>query len=172
MQYRAILEHLEQGIALVDGSIHTVFANRRFERLAKKCFGPDQSDLLSKYIHDIDGRKRMVVRIETKKDTQFFLTIKAFRNGKDKNYLLTLNKKRMRKIDLFKVLQSEFKISLNDFKIISYLSKGFNNDEIARFCNLKTCNVKYHLSRLYDKFYVSNRTEFLSKVKELENGLF
>ena len=172
MPYRAILEHLEQGIALIDGSIHIVFANRRFERLAKKCFGSDQTDLLSKYIHDIDGRKRMLVRIETKKDSQFFLTIKAFGNGKDKNYLLILNKKRMRKIDLFKILQSEYKISLNDFKIITYLSKGFDNGEIARICDLKTCNVKYHLSRLYDKFYASNRMEFLNKVKEIENSLF
>ena len=85
---------------------------------------------------------------------------------------MTLNKRRLRKMDLFKILKSEFKISLNEFKIISYLSKGFSNNEIARLANLKTCNVKYHLSHLYDTFYVSNRTEFLNKVTEIENGMF
>lgn len=170
--FKNIFEHLEQGIALVDGSLKIVFSNRKFERLALKCFGTKQSAELSKHIRSLGSRKRAVVRIEAKKDSQFFLTIKAFRSRKNKFYLLTLHKKRQRKIDLFKALQSEYKVSLNEFRIITYLSKGFNNGEIARLCNLKTCNVKYHLSHLYDIFYVSSRTEFLNKVKEIENGVF
>ena len=169
---RDILEHLEQGIALVNSSFKIVFSNRKFERLALKCFKTEQSAELSKHIHSLGSRKRAVVRIEPKTNSQFFLTIKTFRDGKDKFYLLTLHKKRLRKIDLFKVLQSEYRISMDEFRIITYLSKGFNNSEIAQLANLKTCNVKYHLSHLYDTFYVSNRTEFLNKVKEIENGVF
>jgi DNA-binding CsgD family transcriptional regulator len=169
---RDILEHLEQGVALADSSFKIVFSNRKFERLMPLCFGTGQSAELSKYIRSLGNRKRAVVRIEPKTDSEFFLVIKPFRSGKNRFYLLTLNKKRLRKIDLFKALQSEYKISLTQFKIITYLSKGFNNNEIARLCNLKTCNVKYHLSHLYDTFYVSNRTEFLNKVKEVENGVF
>ena len=112
------------------------------------------------------------MRIQPNPHSQFFLIIKAVTVGKNKFYLITLNKRRLRKMDLFKILKSEYKISLNEFKIIKYLSKGFSNSEIARLANLKTCNVKYHLSHLYDTFYVSNRTEFLNKVKEIENGMF
>ncbi len=168
---RDILEHLEQGVALADNSLKIVFSNRKFQRLISACFGTEQSAELSKYIRSLGNRKRAVFRIEPKTNSQFFLVIKTFREGKDKFYLLTLNKKRLRKIDLFKALQSEYKISLDQFKIITYLSKGFNNNEIARLCDLKTCNVKYHLTHLYDTFYVSNRTEFLNKVKELENDV-
>ena len=167
-----ILEYLEQGVALVDSSFKVVLANRRFEHLFHKCFGTDQSAVLSEYINRMGKRKRAVMRIQSNPDSQFFLIIKAVTIGKNKFYLMTLNKRRLRKMDLFKILKSEFKISLNEFKIISYLSKGFSNNEIARLANLKTCNVKYHLSHLYDTFYVSNRTEFLNKVKEIENGLF
>ncbi len=172
MPIRKILEHLEQGVALVDSSLKIMFANRKFERLAPVCFGTTQPYELSKYISSLGNRKRVVVRIESKTDSKFFLVIKVFRSGKDKFYLLTLNKKRLRRIDLFKALQSEYKISLDQFKIITYLSKGFNNDEIARLCNLKTCNVKYHLSHLYRTFYVSNRMEFINRINEVENGVF
>ncbi len=167
-----ILEYLEQGVALVDSSFNVVLENSRFEHLFNKCFGTDRSAVLSKYIHNMGMRKRAVMRIQSNHDSQFFLMIKVVTIGKNKFYLMTLTKRRLRKMDLFKILKSEYKISLNEFKIISYLSKGFSNNEIARLANLKTCNVKYHLSHLYDTFYVSNRTEFLNKVKELENGVF
>ncbi len=167
-----ILEYLEQGVALVDNSFNFVLENSRFEHLFNKCFGTDRSAVLSKYIHNMGKRKRAVTRIRSNHDSQFFLMIKAVTIGKNKFYLMTLTKRRLRKMDLFKTLKSEYKISLNEFKIISYLSKGFSNNEIARLANLKTCNVKYHLSHLYDTFYVSNRTEFLNKIKEIENGVF
>lgn len=167
-----ILEHLEQGIALLDSTLNIVFANNRFERLFHLCFGTDNKDVLPGYIRNLDARKRAVFRIDRNKGAQFFMVIKTFMVANNKVYLLTLNKRRLRKIDLFKILQSEHKVSLEQFRIITYLGKGFNNNEIAQLCNMKTCNVKYHLSHLYDKFYVSNRTEFLNKIKEIENGLF
>ena len=167
-----ILEYLEQGIALVDSSFNVVLENRRFENLFHKCFGTDRSAVLSEYINRMGRRKRAVMRIQHNQDSQFFLMIKEVTTDKNTFYLLSLNKRRLRKMDLFKILRSEYKISLNEFKIITYLSKGFSNGEIARLAHLSTCNVKYHLSHLYDTFYVSNRTEFLNKVKEIENGMF
>ena len=167
-----IIEHLEQGIALLDSSLRIVFSNHRFDRLFHICFGKDGNNVLSDYINGLGSKKRAVIRIERNPNTQFFMVIKTFMVASNEVYLLTLNKRRMRKIDLFKVLQAEYEISLNDFNILTYLGKGFNNNEIAQLCKMKTCNVKYHLSRLYDKFYVSNRTEFLNKVKEIENGVF
>ncbi len=167
-----ILEFLEQGIALVDNSLKVIFANRRFERFFHKCFGTDRSAVLSRYIKGMGMKKRVVMKIQPNPDSQFYLMIKAVTIGKNKFYLLTLNKRRLRNMDLFKIVRSEYKISLDEFKIITYLSKGFNNGEIARLANLKTCNVKYHLSHLYGTFYVSNRTELLNKVKDLENGIF
>ena len=167
-----ILEYLEQGVALVDSSFKVVLANRRFGHLFHKCCGKDRSDVLSRYIKGMGMKKRVVVKIQPNPDSQFYLMIKAVTIGKNKFYLLTLNKRRLRNMDLFKIVRSEYKISLDEFKIITYLSKGFNNGEIARLANLKTCNVKYHLSHLYGTFYVSNRTELLNKVKDLENGIF
>ena len=167
-----IIEHLEQGIALLDSSLRIVFSNHRFDRLFHICFGKDGKNTLSGYINGLGSRKRAVIRIERNSGPQFFMVIKAFMVANNKVYLLTLNKRRLRKIDLFKALQYEYKISLNDFKILTYLGKGFNNNEIAQLCEMKTCNVKYHLSHLYDKFYVANRTEFLNKVKEIESGVF
>lgn len=161
---------MEQGIALVDGSFAILFANRRFERFAAECLRADQpSYALSKHIRGMRGKRRAVIRLESKGGRQFFLVIKSFKVKKDRFYLIVLNKRRPRKMDLFNILQSEYDVTKEQFEIIGYLSKGLYNEEIAHQCNIKLCNVKYHLSHLYDIFYVSNRMELLNKIKEIEN---
>ncbi|MGC8901625.1 MAG: LuxR C-terminal-related transcriptional regulator [bacterium] len=168
-----ILEHLEQGIALVDQSFKIVSSNRRFKILIQKHFDANNLfDMLGENIRDIGDKKRIIVKLEGKTGLQFYLIVKHVVIRRNRFYLLTLHKKRVRKIDLFKLFQSEYKISKEQFNIITYLAKGFTNNEIARLCNLKPCNVKYHLSHLYNTFYVSNRTELLNKVRELENEVF
>ena len=168
-----ILEHLEQGIALADQSLKIVSSNRRFKTLTLKYF--DTNDLfttIAKHIRSIGAKQRIVVKLEGKTGLQFYLTVKQVVIRRNRFYLLTLHKKRVRKIDLFKLLQSEYKISKEQFNIITYLAKGLTNNEIARLCNLKPCNVKYHLSHVYNTFYVSNRTELLNKIREIENEVF
>ncbi len=168
-----ILEHLEQGIALINQSFEIVFLNRKFKRLILKHFHThDIPEMVLEHVRSLGNRKRAIIKLEPETAPQFFLTIKSFTVGNAVFYLLTLHKKKLRKVDLFTTLQSEYKVSVEQFKIITYLCKGFNNKEIARLCNIKPRTVKYHLSHLYKTFYVSNRTEFLNKIKEVENETF
>ncbi len=168
-----ILEHLEQGIALTDQSFEIIVSNRKFKRIISKYFHTqDLPEVIAASIRSLGNKKRALIKLGSQTASQFFLTVLSFADGNSVYYLLTLHKKQLRKVDLFKTLQSEYKVSVEQFKIITYLCKGFNNKEIARLCTIKPRTVKYHLSHLYTAFYVSNRTEFLNKIKEIENETF
>lgn len=168
-----ILEHLEQGIALMDQSLEVLFLNRKFKRLLVTYFRTqDMPRTIVEQVRSLGNRNKAIIKLESDSASQFFLTVKPFTVHKSGFYLLTLHKKQIRKVDLFKTLQSEYRITVEQFKIITYLCQGFNNKEIARLCAIKPRTVKYHLSHLYDIFYVSNRTEFINKVKEVETDTF
>lgn len=52
-------------------------------------------------------------------------------------------------------------------EILELLAKGKSNKEIANYLHISVNTIKNHLSKLYDQFSVSNRTQAVMKAREL-----
>lgn len=50
-------------------------------------------------------------------------------------------------------------LSIREKDVLSYLSKGLQNKEIAKILQIAEHTVEQHLSRIYRKLGVSNRIE-------------
>jgi len=74
-----------------------------------------------------------------------------------------LNETAERPIDLQKL--SEF--SQREQQVLQLLCYGYANKEIAKSLNISANTVKTHLSRVFKKLDVHNRTEALSEAKAL-----
>jgi ATP/maltotriose-dependent transcriptional regulator MalT len=59
-------------------------------------------------------------------------------------------------------------LSLREEEIVRLIAEGLRNKEIADQLNISTVTVKSHLSHIYRKLEVPNRTSMLRKVRELE----
>lgn len=53
-------------------------------------------------------------------------------------------------------------------EILVFLSQGYTNKEIARSLDISPNTVKTHLSSVYDKLAVSNRTQAVAEAKLLK----
>lgn len=167
----SILDHMDQGIALLDSRLKLVFSNRAFSNLTQENTKSTRLPaVLSKQVREyIKGlsKKREVYKISVQDHRTLYLTIKPYQEEEKQFYLLTLSKMRLREYDLFSVLNTEYNITPRHFQMIRFLAKGCTAAEIATFMNISQPTVKYHLSRLYDTFYVANRAELLGKIDEI-----
>lgn len=59
------------------------------------------------------------------------------------------------------------KLSGREQEMIVYLSQGYTNKEIAKSLAISPNTVKTHLSRLFDKLGVNNRTQAVAEAKLL-----
>ncbi len=59
------------------------------------------------------------------------------------------------------------KLSGREQEMIVFLSQGYTNKEIAKSLAISPNTVKTHLSRLFDKLGVSNRTQAVAEAKLL-----
>ena len=50
-------------------------------------------------------------------------------------------------------------LSARELKVLAMAARGLTNDEMARSLDLTVHGVKYHLSSIYRKLGVANRTE-------------
>ena len=65
-----------------------------------------------------------------------------------------------------KSLSDSNELSLREQELIGLVAKGFMNKEIAEQLNISTVTVKSHLTNIYRKLKVPNRTTMLRKVGE------
>lgn len=49
-------------------------------------------------------------------------------------------------------------------KVVAYLQKGYNNDEIAERLNISVKTVKFHLTNIYKKYDVKSRSQLMAKL--------
>lgn len=59
------------------------------------------------------------------------------------------------------------KLSAREQEMIVFLSQGYTNKEIAKSLEISPNTVKTHLSRLFEKLGVSNRTQAVAEAKLL-----
>ena len=59
------------------------------------------------------------------------------------------------------------KLTRREVEILTHLSDGQSNKEIARKLNLSPNTVKTHLANLYEKLGAKNRTQAVTKAREL-----
>jgi len=67
-------------------------------------------------------------------------------------------------IDLEKL--SEY--SAREQEILLFLAQGYTNKEIAKYLEISPNTVKTHLSKIFDKLGVSNRTQAVAEAKLLK----
>jgi len=65
-------------------------------------------------------------------------------------------------------LEALNKFSPREQEVLLLLSNGYTNKEIAKSLELSPNTVKTHLSKIYEKLDVSNRTEAVSEAKLLK----
>ena len=58
-------------------------------------------------------------------------------------------------------------ISAREEEVLALLAKGQSNKEMARTLGVSPNTVKTHISKLYEKLQVSNRTEAAAKARDL-----
>jgi len=58
-------------------------------------------------------------------------------------------------------------LSLREQQVIRHLAKGLRNKEIALLLHISTVTVKSHLTNIYRKLHVPNRTSMLNKVRKM-----
>lgn len=166
-----ILNHLDQGIALLDNQLKPVFKNRIFKNLVLRYAKEDRLPaIISMHVYEYIksfSEKWAVYKLSEPGHKPLYLTVKGYKEESKQFYLLTLSKMRLREYDLFLLLATEYNITPQHFQIIRFLSKGCSAAEIAKLLNIAPPTVKYHLSHLYDIFYVSNRAELLGRIEEL-----
>lgn len=64
-------------------------------------------------------------------------------------------------------LASNLNISKRELEVLELISKGYSNQEIAEELFISLNTVKTHISNLYLKLEVSNRTKAIAKAKEI-----
>jgi len=60
-------------------------------------------------------------------------------------------------------------LSVNELNVLNYIAKGLTNKEIAENMGLSEKTIKSHVSNMFLKIGVTNRTALL--VKSIKNGL-
>ncbi|MBU0995277.1 MAG: LuxR C-terminal-related transcriptional regulator [Proteobacteria bacterium] len=58
-------------------------------------------------------------------------------------------------------------LSQREYEVLSILSKGLSNKEIANALNMTINTVKWHLKNLFGKLGVSNRTEAINEARQM-----
>lgn len=83
---------------------------------------------------------------------------------------INLLKKQSGKINNLEIDHSkirEFKLNNREYEILTYISKGYSNQEIADQLFLALPTIKTHISNLYFKLEVKSRTQAIHKAKYL-----
>ncbi|MFZ1633232.1 MAG: LuxR C-terminal-related transcriptional regulator [Chitinophagales bacterium] len=65
-----------------------------------------------------------------------------------------------------KKVQEQFGITKREFEILTLITKGLSNDEIAKTLFISVSSVKTLISRLFSKLDVERRTQAIQKAKE------
>jgi NarL family two-component system response regulator LiaR len=63
--------------------------------------------------------------------------------------------------------QNELGISKREFDVLTLVSKGLSNQEIADALFVSTNTIKTHTSNIFEKLEVKNRTQAIIKAKNL-----
>lgn len=63
--------------------------------------------------------------------------------------------------------QNELGISKREFDVLTLVSKGLSNQEIADTLFVSTNTIKTHTSNIFEKLEVKNRTQAIIKAKNL-----
>ncbi len=61
-------------------------------------------------------------------------------------------------------LSTEYNLSKRETEVLSELSKGYSNKQIADALHISIPTVKFHTSNIYEKLEVSNRFEVIEKI--------
>lgn len=56
-------------------------------------------------------------------------------------------------------MRNSSKLTVKEYEILAFLSRGKTNKEIAKGLNIAIRTVEYHISQIFCKLGVSNRTE-------------
>ena len=59
-------------------------------------------------------------------------------------------------------------LTIREQEIVEHIANGLRNKEIADQLNISTVTVKSHLTNIYRKLEVPNRTSMLNKVRNLQ----
>lgn len=59
------------------------------------------------------------------------------------------------------------KFSSRELEVLQLVAKGYSNKEVGRLLDISPNTVKTHMSNLYDKLEVGNRTQAVAEAKAL-----
>ena len=174
-----ILEKSEIGIALLDESTNPIIYNPQFEQLCKNF--PEKFrrgnfsipgalyDKLKYSFTKPKDKGKEIFHISAPDKTAFIFCIEPIQYHAHFYCLISIYSKERKDYDLFLNLRKQYHINDKEFEILRLVKKGFTNKEISQIIDSTEPSIKMFLSRLYQKFDVSNRTEIVWLLEEFIN---
>jgi DNA-binding NarL/FixJ family response regulator len=101
---------------------------------------------------------------ETKVDSYYISGYVLEGIGHEKLYTLFISPYPLKKDELFEKTLMQYGLSKREKEIIHYIAKGYSNPEIAERLFVSINTVKTHLTNIFNKLNVNNRTAVLHKL--------
>lgn len=112
-----------------------------------------------------EAKKHSIIASDS---TEYIVFVKSVLYHSKKFFSVTLYSRILREIELYLRLKVLYGVTEKEFRIISFVKKGWTNEEIAEELKISVASIKMHLTRIYnEKFKVSNRAELVGVLEDI-----
>lgn len=162
------------GVAILNRNNSVVLANQAAEEMAREIAGKDieLEDFISSIStwREADLLQGATKTILSPSLREFVVRINSFSIPSKMDHFLVLICPASFYKNLEPELQEEYQLTKRELEVLSLVLKGYTNEEISREVFISIPTVKSHLSKLFKKFDVTNRTSLSRKVYLTNKG--
>lgn len=168
-----VIEHLDLAVLVLDRALaRVVFANGAARELLH-AFGGDGGPVPGELRHVLGtsdaaltgARFRAAGTITSPRGERFVVRTKRLPSLQDSLLLVVLTAFIVRDRDLREALRERYGLTVRDQEIVLSVRAGMTNAQIAARTGLSEGTVKQYLSRIFETFAVSNRTQLVAALR-------